>query len=102
MSLDGNVCFFVIYHYKTNPILTTPIPGLDLSSILAAHKKNFKYLEEKGYKPKLNIMNNQATKVLKAYLMPNKSAYNSSSHTATMLTQPRKSSKPSKIDSLVH
>ncbi len=29
MSLDGNVCFFVIYHYKTNAILITPIAGLD-------------------------------------------------------------------------
>ena len=30
MSLDGNVCFFVMYHYKTNAILITPIAGLDL------------------------------------------------------------------------
>jgi hypothetical protein len=29
MSLDGNVCFFVMYHYKTNAILITPIAGLD-------------------------------------------------------------------------
>ncbi len=30
MSLDGNVCFFVMYHYETNAILITPIAGLDL------------------------------------------------------------------------
>jgi len=29
MSLDGNVCFFVMYHYETNAILITPIAGLD-------------------------------------------------------------------------
>ena len=51
MSLDGNVCFFVMYHYKTNAILATPIPGLDSASILEAYKKNFEYLESKGYKP---------------------------------------------------
>jgi hypothetical protein len=61
-SLDGNVCFFVMYHYETHTILATPIPGLDSSRILKAYKKNFKYLEDKGYKPKLNVMDNQATK----------------------------------------
>jgi len=70
MSLDGNVCFFVMYHYETNAILATPIPGLDSTSILEAYKKNFEYLESKGYKPKLNVMDNQATKVIKAYLKP--------------------------------
>ncbi len=29
MSLDGSVCFFVMYHYKTNSILTTPIANMD-------------------------------------------------------------------------
>ena len=70
MSLDGNICFFVMYHYKTNAILATPIPGLDSTSILDAYKKNFEYLKSKDYKPKLNVMDNQATKVIKAYLNP--------------------------------
>ncbi len=70
MSLEGNACFFVMYHYQTNAILVTLIPCLNSSSILAAFKKNFEYLEEKGYKPKLNIMDNQAMKVIKAYLTP--------------------------------
>jgi hypothetical protein len=68
MSLDGNVCFFVMYHYKTNAILATSIPSLNSNSILEAFKKNFKYLEEKGYKSKLNVMENPATMVIKAYL----------------------------------
>jgi hypothetical protein len=57
-----------MYHFKTNAILTTPIPGLDNASILAAYAKNFKYLTSKGYKPQINVMDNQATKVIKAYL----------------------------------
>ena len=69
-SLDGNVCFFVMYHYETNAILATPIPGLDSANILAAYKKNFEYLVSKGFTPKLNVMDNQATKVIKAYLTP--------------------------------
>jgi hypothetical protein len=53
-----------------NSTLATLIPSLNLSSILAAYKKNFEYLKEKGYKPKLNIMDNQAAKVIEAYLTP--------------------------------
>ena len=62
MSLNGNVCFFVMYHYETNAILITPIAGLDSEQILEAYKKNFEYLVSKGFKPKINVMDNQATK----------------------------------------
>jgi hypothetical protein len=54
-----------MYHYKTNAILATPIPGLDNASILAVYTKT-----SKGYKPQINVMDNQATKVIKAYLTP--------------------------------
>jgi hypothetical protein len=39
MSLDGNVCFFVMYHYKTNAILITPIAGLGSEQIVEAYTK---------------------------------------------------------------
>ncbi len=70
MSLDGSVCFFVMYHYKTNAIFAMPIPGLDTENILNAYKKNFEYLIRKGYTPKINVMDNQATKAIKSYLTP--------------------------------
>jgi hypothetical protein len=70
MSLDGNVCFFVMYHYKTNTIFATPIPGLDSGNILNAYKKNFEYLVSKEYTPNINVMDNQATKAIKLYLTP--------------------------------
>jgi hypothetical protein len=70
MSLDGNVCFLVMYHYETNAIFAVPIPSLDsTNSILDAYKKIFKYLVSTGYKPKVNVMDNQATKVIKEYLV---------------------------------
>jgi hypothetical protein len=65
MLLDGNICFFVVYHYKTNTILITPIAGLDSERILEAYKVNFEYLVSKGFKPKVNMMDNQTTKSLK-------------------------------------
>ena len=70
MSLDGNICFFVMYHYKTNANLITPIAGLDSERILEAYTSNFEYLVSKGLKPKINMMENQATKAIKAYLTP--------------------------------
>jgi hypothetical protein len=59
-----------MYHYETNAILITPIAGLDSEQILEAYTKNFEYLVSKGFKPKVNVMDNQATKAIKAYLTP--------------------------------
>jgi hypothetical protein len=71
MSLDGSVCFFVLYHYKSNCILTMPIAGLDDISIFNTYKKQFEELAAKRFKPKLNVMDNQATKHIKKFLTNN-------------------------------
>ncbi len=68
MSFDGSVCFFVLFHHESNAILITPIAGLDHVSIFNAYKKYFKDLTAKGFKPKLNVMDNQATKHIKKFL----------------------------------
>ncbi len=44
MSLDGNICFFVMNHYKTNAIFATPIPGKDSKNILDAYTKTLNTL----------------------------------------------------------
>jgi hypothetical protein len=71
MSYDGSVCFFILYHYESNAILETPIAGLDDISIFEAYKKQFENLAAKGFKPKLNVMDNQATKHIKKILNKN-------------------------------
>jgi hypothetical protein len=68
MSLDGSVCFFVMYHYKTNAILVKAIANVDDRSTFEAYKEIFETLEKKGYKPKMNVMDNQATKYIKKFL----------------------------------
>jgi hypothetical protein len=65
---DGSVCFLVMYHYEANAIMATTIAGLDDRSIFNAYKKNFEELKAKGFTPKLNVMNNQATKQIKIFL----------------------------------
>ena len=62
MSIDGSVCFFVLCHYKKT-ILVKPIVNID-----DQNKKVFASLEAKGYKPKMNVIGNQATKYIKQFL----------------------------------
>ena len=68
MSIDGSVCFFVLYHYELNAILVKAIANVDDRSIYEAYKEVFETLETKGYKPKMNVMDNQATKFIKKFL----------------------------------
>jgi hypothetical protein len=68
MSIDDSVCFFVMYHYKTNAILVKTIKNLDNHSIYEAYKQLFETLEAKGYKPKMNVIDNQAMKYIKKFL----------------------------------
>ncbi len=72
MSYDGSVCYLVLYHYKSNAIMAMPITGLDDVCIFNAHKLNFNELKSKGYKPILNVMDNQATKHIKKFLTKDK------------------------------
>ena len=61
----------MLYHYESNTILAKPIAGLDDVSIFNAYKQYFDKLKGKGFKPKLNIMDNQATKHIKKFLTKN-------------------------------
>jgi hypothetical protein len=68
MSLQGNVCFLIVYHYETNAILAVPISNFTNAAILEAYQSQLELLEEKGYKMRLNVMDNQASNVVKKYL----------------------------------
>jgi hypothetical protein len=65
MSLQGDVCFLMVYHYETKAILALPISSLDDNTIFAAYKTQFKFLKNKGHNIKLNVMDNQCTKQFK-------------------------------------
>jgi hypothetical protein len=71
MSLEGDVCFLVVYHYESNAILALPISGFDNNTIFAAYKTQFEFLERKGHKIKLNVMDNQCAKQIKKFLTTN-------------------------------
>ncbi len=65
MSYDGSICFLVVYYYESNAILALPITGLVDKAFFEAYKIAFDELAAKGFKPKLNIMDNQATRYIK-------------------------------------
>ena len=67
MSYNGSVCFFILYHYKSNSILATLIAGPNDVSIFQAYKQQFEMLKAKGFKPKLNIMDNQAQNTSRSF-----------------------------------
>jgi hypothetical protein len=56
-----------MYHYKTNTISAKPISNLDSRSIFEAYI--FKTLEAKRYKPKMNVIDNQAIQYIKQFLI---------------------------------
>jgi hypothetical protein len=56
MSLAGNVCFLIVYHYETNAISALPIASIEGSTISEGYKKQFEFLEGKGHKIGLNLM----------------------------------------------
>jgi hypothetical protein len=68
MSLEGNVCFLVVYHYESIAISALPIANFANDTILATYQQQFELLEFKGHKIKVNMMDNQASKVIKKYL----------------------------------
>jgi hypothetical protein len=71
MSLEENVCYLIVYNFESNAILGLPISGFDDNTVFAAYKTQFEFLESKGYKIKLNVMDNQCTKQIKKFLTDN-------------------------------
>ncbi len=94
MSFDGSVCFFVLYYYKSNCILPAPIAGLDDVSIFNAYKTQFDELASKGFTPKLNVMDNQATSISRNFLQNTSANCSSLNHTTIRSTLQNEQYKP--------
>ena len=65
---------YVTSSYTTtnpNAILGLPISAFDDNTVFAAYKTQFEFWESKGYKIKLNVMDNQCTKQIKKFLTDN-------------------------------
>lgn len=50
------------YAYKPNAIIVQSMKSRDIVVMVGAYKENYKYLEAKGFKPKLNVTDNECSK----------------------------------------
>ena len=57
-SIKGYTTFFILYDWTTNTILVTPIRDAMEKSMVAAFKENIECLEERGFKPVFNGIDN--------------------------------------------
>eukprot|EP00956_Cyclotella_meneghiniana_P007360 scaffold10022_cov21-Cyclotella_meneghiniana.AAC.1 len=57
VSYKGNKIMFVAYEYRSNAIIAKPIRSNSDESLVAAFKEVYEYLSDKGFKPKLNLVN---------------------------------------------
>ena len=67
-SIRNNQYIFVCYTYQPNAILVRPMKSRSDECMVAAYTDIYDYLENRGHKPKLNIMDNEASKAVQNYI----------------------------------
>ena len=67
-SIRNNQYIFVCYTYQPNAILVRPMKSRNDECMVAAYTDIYDYLENRGHKPKLNIMDNEASKAVQNYI----------------------------------
>ena len=68
MSLKGNLYYLIAYIYDLNAIIAKPMKSTKSDDIVAAFDDIFTELKEKGYKPQLNVSDNQSATQIKQFL----------------------------------
>ncbi|KAL7503953.1 hypothetical protein ACHAXN_001668, partial [Cyclotella atomus] len=90
MSMENKQYIFVAYYdYTTNAIIVRAITDRESTTIVNAFDDVFTYLENKGFKPRFNVMDNEASNAITKYLQAKTSNGNLSlqMNTATTLGQ---------------
>jgi len=62
---------FVCYAYQPNAILVRPMTSRNSESMVAAYEDIYTYLTAKGFKPNLNIIDNEASKAVQNFIESN-------------------------------
>eukprot|EP00804_Cyclotella_cryptica_P013536 CCRYP_017241-RA/>CCRYP_017241-RA protein AED:0.47 eAED:0.47 QI:0/0/0/1/0/0/2/0/225 len=68
MSLENNQYVFVAYDYTTNAIIVRAITDCESNTIVKAFDDIFSYLNSKGFKPRFNVLDNEASHAITEYL----------------------------------
>ena len=67
-SIRNMQYIFVCYAYESNAILVRPMKNRSDESFVAAYKDIYEYLESKGFKPTLNVTDNECSKAVQDYI----------------------------------
>ena len=67
-SMDGMTTVFILYNWTSNAILAEPIENAQDETMVRVFKAQIKYLTKRGFKPSFNIIDNVASKAVRAYL----------------------------------
>ena len=59
---------FVCYAYGPNAILVHPMKTRSDECFVAAYEEMYEYLESRGFKPKLNVTDNECSKAVQRYI----------------------------------
>ena len=70
-STHGNQYVLVIYHYDANAILVTALKNREKTTIKQGYKKLHQRLTNCGCQPRLQVMDNEVSAILKNYYKDN-------------------------------
>jgi hypothetical protein len=70
-STSGNTTVIVVYYYDSNYVHAEPMQSKTGPHILAAYKRAHKMLTATGLKPKLQNLDNEASKALQEFVQEN-------------------------------
>ena len=60
---------FVLYNYDSSLIWATPIPSRNQKQLIQAYSTTIKLLESWGFKPIIQVMENECPTMLKYYML---------------------------------
>ncbi len=67
-SYHGKRIQFVVYEYRSNAIIVKTLRDETDKSMVEAFQEVYEYLTEKGFKPKLNVMDNQCSRAVQKFI----------------------------------
>ena len=71
-SYSNMVYIFVAYVYDANAIIARAMPSRDAAAMIDAFNDIIQHLDNKGYKPNLDVMDNECSKTVEAFIRKQK------------------------------
>ena len=75
ISRTGNKYVMVLYHYDSNTILFWALKSRSDEEALKAYADLYDYLKMRNCAPRLNILDNEASKAVKRYILKSGTTY---------------------------